>query len=210
MAFANIGVGATLSSSFDGALNDAQGRFPRCERGKTLLIAADLGGSHARQLFETYSFLALDIENNQDWLSAQSSFRKDVMRSMRRISFKALNDGIRRRAITPFLKMGNLLSGWLVTFAISKNRESVFEQDAIAPELDLVLQTWKPNVRERLMRVLHLSSFLMSGLCFPHQNVLWVIDEDEIASNVDQLTRLTKLLAVVYSEATMVRALSKT
>jgi hypothetical protein len=186
MAFSRHGVGVTLAASFDEALLKAPNAFPACERGPTVLIAVDLGGSHGRQLFETYSFLVLDLGRNNEWLVMQRAFRSDVMASMRRMSFKTLNDKIRRRGITPFLQMGNLLSGWLVTFGISKNGESVFEKDGpIAPELEQVLKSWKPAVQERLMRVLHLSAFLMSGLCLHGQNVLWVIDEDEIASNND-------------------------
>jgi hypothetical protein len=202
MAFSKHGLGLALATSFDKALLDAPQTFPTCERGQTVLIAADLGGSHSRQLFETYSFLVLDLDMNSEWLAMQRAFRSDVMASMRRMSFKTLNDKIRRRGVTPFLQMGNLLSGWLVTFGISKNRESVFEKDGpIAPEFERILECWKPAVRERLMRVLHFSAFLMSGLCLHRQNVLWVIDEDDIASNVDQLTHLTHLLGQVYSSA---------
>jgi hypothetical protein len=192
-------VSNTLARSFDDAAETGGNRFPKCMRGRTTLIAVDLGGAHAGQLFETYSFLVLDIDTNQNWVLAQRGFRSELLPSMRRISFKSLNDRVRRRAITPFLQMGNMLAGWLVTFAITKNRESIFEIDEVAPELGLLLSTWKPAVRERLLRVLHLSAFLMSGLCKANQNVLWVVDEDAIASNVDQLTKLTKLLASIYS-----------
>jgi hypothetical protein len=202
MAFSPHAVGRVLSDSFDKALLKSPEAFPHCQRGQTVLIAIDIGGSHSRQLFETYSFLILDLDTNQEWLIAQRAFRSELMRSMRRISFKTLNDKVRRRGITPFLQMGNLLSGWLVTFGISKSGESIFqERGTIAPELECLLESWKPTVQERLMRVLHLSAFLMSGLCLDRQNILWVIDEDEITSNVDQLTRLTRLLAHVYSSA---------
>jgi len=200
MAFSKHGVGFTLADAFDEALLDAPQAFPTCKRGQTVLIAVDLGGSHARQLFETYSFLVLDLDKNNEWLAMQRVFRSDVMASTRRMSFKTLNDKVRRRGIKPFLQMGNLLSGWLATFGISKGQESIFNKDdSIAPEFKRILQSWKPAVRERLMRVLHLSAFLMSGLCLHRQNVLWVIDEDEIASNVDQITHLAHLLAQVYS-----------
>ena len=44
-----------------------------------------------------------------------------------------------------------------------------------------------------------MSAFLISGLSAPDQDVLWVIDEDEIASNTSQLTHLTELFARVSS-----------
>lgn len=199
MAFSQFGVGTTLSDSFQKALSEEPNLFPHGERGHTMLIAVDIGGSHARQLFETYSFLIVDLDKNSEWLATQRAFRSQLMTSMRRISFKALNDKVRRRAITPFLQMGNLLSGWLVTFGISRNRLSMFEEEELSPELELLLTSWRLPVQERLLRVLHLSAFPVSGLCQPRQNVLWVVDEDEIAANVEQLTNLTKLLGHVYS-----------
>jgi hypothetical protein len=61
------------------------------------------------------------------------------------------------------------------------------------------LKRWKPNVQERLLRVLHLSAFLLSGLSVPGQDVLWIIDEDDIAANVTKLTDLTELFARALS-----------
>ena len=49
------------------------------------------------------------------------------------------------------------------------------------------------------MRVLHLSAFLLSGLSVPGQDVLWIIDEDDIAANLTMLTDLTELFARVLS-----------
>jgi hypothetical protein len=69
MAFSKYGVGFTLAGSFDKARLEAPQAFPACERGQTVLIAVDLGGSHSRQLFETYSFLVLDLDMNNEWLA---------------------------------------------------------------------------------------------------------------------------------------------
>jgi hypothetical protein len=143
----------------------------------------------------------LDLERNATWLSAQAQFRKHMIRSARRMSFKALNDGVRRRAIMPFLQIGNQIHGWLITFGISKNGLSAFQAGPLEPEIELTLARWKPPVRERLFRVLHLSAFLLSGLSISGQDILWITDEDEIASNVDQLTGLTKLLAIIGSKS---------
>ena len=49
------------------------------------------------------------------------------------------------------------------------------------------------------MRVLHLSAFLLSGLSVPGQDVLWIIDEDDIAANVTMLTDLTELFVGLCS-----------
>lgn len=201
MGFAKVGVGVLLAGMFDREFADSPpaGNV----RGRALLIATDMGGSHAGQLFETYSFLVIDLDRNAEWLSAQKAFRTRILRSRRRMAFKALNDRVRRVALAPFLQIGSQIHGWLVTFAISKNGLSFFKPEPHDPEIVEKLAGWKRPVQERLLRVLHLSAFLISGLSVPKQNVLWIIDQDEVASNVEQLTQLSHLLGTVASHSLM-------
>jgi hypothetical protein len=200
MPFSKDGPGVLLASAFDKAFDARAVCRPDGQPGETLLVAVDIGGSHARQLFETYSFLVVNMEHNARWFSAQQSFRAERMRSRRRISFKSLNDRVRRAALPTFLSLGNALQGSLVTFGISRAGASAFRQSDCS-EWEADLACWKPSVHERLMRVLHLSGFLLSGVASAGQNILWVIDEDEIAANVSQLTQLTKLFAQVASHS---------
>lgn len=197
--FCNAGVGSILSVGLAAALLNDQSQFPFCTRGKTLLLVADFGGHHQKQHFDTYTFLILDLAKNTEWLAGQRHFRTEILPNRRRMSFKALNDGMRRRALTPFLRGASGIEGCLIQFAISKVGGSLFtgaSQDETGSEL---LKGWKTNVQERLLRVLHLSAFLLSGLSAPGQDLLWIIDEDEIAANVAQLTDLTRLFARVLS-----------
>jgi hypothetical protein len=197
--FCNVGIGGILSSNLGAALLNDQSRFPFRTRGKTLLLVADFGGHHQRQHFDTYTFLILDVAKNTDWLGGQRHFRQEILPNLRRMSFKALNDGMRRRALIPFLRVAAGIEGCLVQFAISKVGGSLFtgaSEDEIGSEL---LKGWKANVQERLLRVLHLSAFLLCGLSAPGQDLLWIIDEDEIAANVAKLTDLTHLFARVLS-----------
>jgi len=197
--FCNAGVGAILSVGLGAALLNDQSQFPFCTRGKTLLLVADFGGHHQKQHFDTYTFLILDLAKNTKWLAGQRHFRTKMLPNRRRMSFKALNDGMRRRALTPFLRGAAGIEGCLIQFAISKVGGSLFagaSQDEIGSDL---LKGWKANVQERLLRVLHLSAFLLSGLSAPGQDLLWIIDEDDIAANASQLTDLTHLFARVLS-----------
>ncbi len=199
MAFANVGAGMLLAGTFNREFGGHL--FGTNLRGRSLLVASDIGGSHAGQLFETYSFLVIDLDRNAEWLSAQRAFRMHMLRSSRRMAFKALNDKVRRRALEPFLQIGSQIHGWLITFAISKNDLSLFATQPRDLEVVEKLAGWKQSVQERLLRVLHLSVFLISGLSVPKQDILWVIDQDEVASNVKQLTQLTGLLGTVLSNS---------
>lgn len=197
--FSVAGVGGILAPSLNANLLSDRSGFPFVTRGRTLLLAADFGGHHPKQHYDTYTFLILDLAKNQEWLAWQRYFRSAILRHRRRMSFKALNDGIRRRALVPFMRAAAGIEGCLVQFAISKIGGSLFtgpSEDEVGAEL---LKCWKPNVQERLLRVLHLSAFLLSGMSVPHQDVLWIIDEDDIAANVTMLTTLTELFSRVSS-----------
>jgi hypothetical protein len=112
-----------------------------------------------------------------------------------------MNDKYRRRALIPFLTLADCIDGWLVLFAVSKAGGSLFRHSAEILDDDDFVAGWKPRVRERLLRILHLSAFLLSGLSSPGQNVLWVIDEDEVAANVKQLTELTNVFSRISSNS---------
>lgn len=180
--FSPEGVGAFLGDSLNADLLANRSEFPFLTRGRTLLLVADFGGHHEKQHFDTYTFLILDLAKNQDWLAQQRQFRDAILPNRRRMSFKALNDGMRRQALVPFMQAAAGIEGYLAQFAISKAGGSFFTgpaEDEVGAEL---LKRWKPNVQERLLRVLHLSAFLLSGLSSPGQDVLWIIDEDDIAA----------------------------
>jgi len=120
MAFSRVGLGKIFADSFDQAATSCVHSFPHMVRGRTSLLVADFGGSHIGQLFDTYSFLILDIDRNSEWRRGQQEFRQRILRNIRRMAFKALNDNQRREALGPFLRLADGIDGWLVTFAISK------------------------------------------------------------------------------------------
>lgn len=197
--FATVGVGGLLAPSHSANLLSDKSGFPFLARGRTLMLVADFGGHHQKRHFDTYTFLILDLLKNREWLAWQRHFRHAILQNSRRMSFKALNDGMRRRALVPFMRAAADIEGCLVQFAISKAGGSLFtgaSEDEVGGEL---LKRWKPTVQERLLRVLHLSAFLLSGLSVSGQDVLWIIDEDDITANVTMLTNLTELFGRVLS-----------
>lgn len=170
--------------------------FPNGCRGHKLMLLADFSGSHRTALYSTYAFLLLDMDRNDRWLAGQRAFRRRFLPDGRRLSFKALNDGVRRMAMPQFLDMAGDIDGALVVFAVDKSHDSLFQP--FAPDADLsVLQAWKPSVFEHLMRVTHLSALCLAALSRPHQDVIWVCDQDDIASNSSQIVALTPVIGHV-------------
>lgn len=198
-SFSLEGIGQLVGRPFDDEMLQHPKVFPRVERGRTLILVGDFSGQHRGQHFDTYSFLICDLDCNSPWLSAQKSFRNHVLPQKRRMSFKGMNDGKKRAALVPFLRMASKINGCLVQFAVSKNGDSLFTSEGDLEQRDLLLSLWKPATQERLLRIIHLSAFLLSGLSAPDQDLLWIVDQDEIAANVAQLTQLTEVFGRVLS-----------
>ena len=189
--FSREGLGFALAGVFEGRLRRRPCLLTQAPRGCQLLMLCDIGGSQKAQPFETYSFLVLDLDQNSYWLRSQAKFRRRVFVQRRRMAFKAMNDGARRRALRPFLQLSEVINGVLVTFAIHKNEcPEIGFGGAAENEL---LALWKPAVIDRLMWMIYLGAFLVSGLSVAGQDVMFILDEDEVAANVPQLTRLSEI-----------------
>lgn len=193
--FSRHGLGGALGNVFEGVLARRSYHALSQPRGGQLLITCDLGGSQKDQRYETFAFLIHDLDRSQRWLSGQRHLRSAVMRHRRRMAFKAMNDRLRRQALIPFLELAECLDGFLVTFAVDKGaRPNMALDDDVHADLATV---WKPSVIPRLTWIAYLGAFLISGFATPGQNVMFILDEDEVAANVPQLTKLTHFLAQV-------------
>lgn len=189
--FSLDGLGVGLGGPFDAAIARRPPRLLTEPRGQQLLVACDIGGSQKAQRYETYAFLILDLNRNAPWLAGQARFRSVVLPHRRRMAFKAMNDAFRRRALAPFMELADHLNGVLVTFAVDKlQRPRIGVDESLGGELGTF---WKISTIDRLMWVIYLSVFLVSGFSAPGQDVMFIIDEDEVAANVPQLTKLTEL-----------------
>lgn len=192
--FSDQGLGIILANMCNEHF-EVDGVFPNILRGRQLLSAADFSGSHAGSIYESYAFLVLDLDANQWWLQAQRAFRREVLMT-RRLSFKALNDRVRRDALPTFLTVANEIQGALTVVAVNRAVGTLFEGARVA-DAEASLAGWKPAVREQVLRIAHLGSYLVAGLSAPHQNILWIVDQDQIASNDEQLSRLTKVVGTI-------------
>ena len=168
----------------------------------TIFVASDYGGMHAGASFQSLSFVFVNPENLLPWDVSRCALRDRLRLGARRISYKALNDGKRRRALFPFLEAANLIPGILVNVLIDRGVETTFEsKDPIELELarsDL-FPGWSPVIVERALRVVHLVSFFLGGLSAPGQDVLWITDEDDIVANETRLRQLVAVFARISS-----------
>ena len=192
-----VGLADLLGGILDAADARHPNHFPSVIRGSTLCIAADFSGQNKGQNYEVYSFLVFDLDRSAHWAKLRADLRTSIDLRKRRMSFKALNDVQRRKALVPFLNIADMLNGSLVSFAVSKNQQSLFEGDLSHPPKELLL--WKSKVCEKVLRVSHFLALLSSRYSVPSQNLMVFIDEDDIAANDAQLTSFTKVVSNISS-----------
>ena len=172
-------------------------------QGPTLLVVSDYAGDHSRSRFHSICVLVADLAYLWYWDEVRIELRRDVLRDSRRLEYKKLESDHRRaRALVPFLRASNSIPGLLITFLIDKRIKTLFSPDA---ETDPSIQPainrdhWGAKAFEKLFRIAHLGSLLVSGLVGERQDVLWVSDQDEIVPNDARHIEACKLLGQVQS-----------
>lgn len=195
----NLGLTATLGH----IMAEAKVHVPKTS-GPCLVVTSDYSGSHRDSVYEVYSVLVADLAFCNEWRATRQKIRNRFLSQNRRMSYKGLNDGQRRRALAPFLFAANQIPGVCASLAVAKNVGTLFTQDdsPMNPELAEYL-SWNEAAFERALRIVHFVSFFIAGVSRPNQDVFWFSDEDEIAANPQRVTLLTRLWANVMSHYTV-------
>jgi hypothetical protein len=176
--------------------------LPDFSGANTLLIGSDYSGESFDALYTVFSFLLTSLESWSNWEPTRLQIRKKFFSDSRRMSFKKLTDGQRRRALPHFLEAANSLNGLSISVALSKKNNPVFEAK---PPIDLsnpqfaAYKKWKTDVLEKAFLIMNILGVLLAGLSNPGQDVMWFTDEDTIAANDERVCELTQLFAWISS-----------
>lgn len=153
---------------------------------RDLLLACDFAGAHRRARYEAFGFLVAGIEQSAEWLERRIEVRRNFLPDGRRMAYKALSDGIKRRALEPFLAAATTLHGNLIIVLVSKKIPRLFcdpDETGLFPEFVVAKRGWSQKAFRRLLLVSSIGALLIGGLSAPEQNILWLTDQDEIAAN---------------------------
>jgi len=156
---------------------------------QNLIIASDYGGEHKVAGHLVYAFLVADTSPS-DWPMAIRRIRTSILRNGRRMSFKRLNDPIRRQALIPFLDAADTLTGHLVVVAVDKRIKWLVTRkgDSIRWERALKLKSkWTDHAFENMGRKAYLIALFLSIWSRPMMNVDWITDQDQSVANADRL-----------------------
>lgn len=169
--------------------------------GPTLILLCDYSGQHNSATHEAFSFFLADLIYCWRWEDARKEVRRSFLRDSRRMSFKALNDRRRQKALIPFLRAADSIPGLLFTVVIEKSlKKTIFNfASDDAEDSDRKFSQWNTSAFQRFMLMGHLGSLLLSGLSAPKQNVIWLTDEDDLAANDARIIQGTNALVNISS-----------
>lgn len=168
--------------------------MPDLSGGGTLLAASDYAGSH-----RDYDVTGVIVTSRTAWDKfdvRRRQVRESYGLGSRRMSYKGLNDRLKRHALTPFLTAASAGEGVLCCFAINQAIPSFIDADGTAYVHDPVLaewRHWKPAVFERMLRAVSFVALLLAGLAGNDQEAAWITDQDEIAANDAQMKAMARL-----------------
>jgi hypothetical protein len=192
----------TLDRTIEQTLTLQGIRLPVFHDSSPLLLVSDYGGQHKSSPYETYTFVIVDAVSYAAWEGDRKRLRSGHKIGRRRLSYKDLGDVVRRDVLPQFLESADMLPGLCCSFSVEKSMGSLMESGrghAIDPEIAPGIAALPPHVCERLLRVMHFASLLLSGLSQPSQDVIWFSDEDAIAPNDAGVCFALKVMDVVSS-----------
>ena len=156
--------------------------LPNLQNSTDLVLASDYAGENPHSQFQVLGYLLADgSESIPAWDMARKAVRAKFLPDNRRIEFKSLGDGLRQKAMLPFLNSANSINGLVLCVAIDKAIQQIVPGLISAKHWASV--PWKPDVWEKLVRIAIFGSILVGGLSRPGQKLLWITDEDAIVAN---------------------------
>ena len=160
-------------------------------KNETIAIFSDYGGESQDSDYLTYSFLICAWQHTGTFQQIMSEIRSKHKLGNKEISFKDFSYGPISRALDDYLAALDTVTGLLFTMLAEKNVFALSSRDRIESEHMATelrkqgLGSWKGSVVEKLLRICHISAYLVSLLSMEGQKIYWLTDHDSIAPNED-------------------------
>jgi hypothetical protein len=179
---------------------------PPAISGPTMLIASDYSGTDKKSQYLVTTILCADMEASFDWESLRCGVRRRYLPDGRRMSYKALNDAKRRRALTPFLTAAEYIHGLCLVIIVNKSIRHLCLNNAAdyqkMREIAQLKARWKDKELEMVLRLTHLVACVIGGMSQPRQNIYWISDEDSVFANIIRQRDVARLLSAYSSHYT--------
>jgi hypothetical protein len=167
---------------------------------QSLGVFSDYSGEGSGRYF-VYSVLVCGFNMRAAFHRLMGEARNCHQLGQKEIAFKDFRMGPLKRALPEFLHAADQLPGLLCAVVVDKQISSVFGANNREKQLEMVrwleeagLGHRKPAVTEKLLRITHLTAYLIALLGVNGQHVFWMTDHDEIAGSPEQHKILLELL----------------
>lgn len=162
-----------------------------------LCCISDYSGDQKSSLFNTYSYFYFDPDISiKQWSEARLAIRDLILGQARSLSYKGLNDAIKRKALTPMLSVADELDGLLISFAIHKKVKVLTPSKTELSEINEWMSfesRWKKRSLSKMIKIAILFAFGVSGLNKERASVTWMTDNDDFTANRSQQDDLYKV-----------------
>lgn len=153
-------------------------------------VFSDYGGESSGAYY-TYSVLVCGLNIAGALHQAMKDIRDRHALGTKEIAFKDFRMGQIQRALPDYLNaLDTLLPGFLFTLAVDKHLITLFgpqEKTTHDQPAELLrsegLGDRKPQIAEKLVRIVHLTAFLCGLLAHDGHKVFWMTDHDAICAN---------------------------
>jgi hypothetical protein len=174
----------------------------RTMENQTISIFSDYGGEHKTSKYNSYSFLFCGW--NHSWYAGEEfeKIRLQYGLDKKEISFKDLRFGPSIRALDDYLNALNKnVYGFLFTVLVDKDIKQFFIGDSNKEVLEKIksvgLGNWKIKNAEKLLRILHIISYVLPLISDSNQKLFWMTDNDSIVANNEMFNNVFKMLEAV-------------
>lgn len=198
----SLGLFTALADTIEGAERTMQDGLPDFSSATTLFALSDYSGDHRGAAYEVLSFLVFDPRSIGAWQKVWQPARREYLRDGRRMAFKRLLDGQRRRAMPAFLDAADQLEGLLLTLALNRRLPPLYRDEEYPPTAEGLekLRLWKRKPYLKLLTACSVVGVLLGGLSYPGQDISWLSDEDDIAATPERLRDVCDVFARVSSQ----------
>lgn len=173
--------------------------------GSILYIASDYSGTEKSSRYRVSAIVCADIEKSIRWEMQRREARRRYMADGRRMSYKALSDRQRARALLPFLDAATEITGLCLVTIVHRDilhlcaNSGDYDKIRVAAGLKA---RWKNRELEEALRLTHLIAVVIGGLSQPSQNIYWISDQDDLFANSERNQDMTRLLSFYSSHYT--------
>ena len=169
---------------------------------ETISIFSDYGGEHTESKYNSYSILFCGWNHSWGAIEKFNTIREKYKLDKKEIAFKDLKFGPTQRALDEYLNsLNENVYGFLFTVLIEKDIKSLFIGKGnlhLLKEIENAgLGYWKEKNAEKLMRILHLISYVLPLISSPNQKIFWMTDQDSIVANKKMFENTFKLFEAV-------------